>query len=574
MKKTLLFLSLAIVFALGCKNDDPEPETKKQIIYDTTKVIDRHIDSIFHHFYDTTHVKYTDSIYHHFCDSIYHHFYDTLTVYDTVRVPILCDHSWVIYVHNNSTDDVDSLYIKNGASITLKSDLSRNGFDLVKWSTSPTGSGTNFDIGDNYYVTDDIKLYAIWQRRDGLRSNEVYDFLAKQAEGSTVDVKIIDLNPDFAAISTALKKYWKVNVNLDLEDAIEVTSLEDAFNNCTNLKTINLPPNLQTLGYRVFDGCSGLAKLVIPSNVTSLALSGCSNLSTLIIPESIIELHISECPQLTPITIPNNVKKLGLANLHEWKSLTIPNSVTKLNCVADCPKLTEITIPASVEGMYMNFQGCTNLKTIKHSLKECDGVNFQGCKNLTSITLPVFRPESSVISTMAFSECSSLTSLTIPEGVTSIGWAAFSGCSSLTSITIPESVTSIDDFAFSVCSSLKTITIPDNVTSIGNQTFLKCTSLTSIIIPEGVISIGESAFENCSNLTSVIIPESITNIESDAFFYCTSLTSIKIKASTPPTLKKWITNIEGITISVPSSAVNAYKTADIWKDHAYQIVGY
>lgn len=512
MKKRFISICAMLLVAGACKNDDPEPEAKRETIYDTTKVIDRYTDSIFHHFYD----------------SVYHHFYDTLTVYDTVRVPILCDHSWVIYNLNNGSDNTDTLNVKNGTSIILKTDASRYGYDFVKWSTSTTGGGNDYNAGDNFQVNKDITLYAIWQSREGLRSSEVYDYLEKQKEGSTVDIKIIDLYPDFDAIGTALKKFWKVNVNLDLIDATEVTDLQLTFQNCTNLKSIILPQNVQNIK-NAFWGCSGLTKIDIPSSVQKLELRDLQNLSTLIIPDGVTILSIRDCPKLATINIPNSVSEIG------WFS--------------GCSSITEITIPTSVESAELNFSGCTNLKTIKHSLKECAGVNFDGCKNLTSITLPEFRPENPIIAGSAFSGCSKLTSITIPKGVTSFGSGAFSGCSSLTSITIPEGATSIEDV-----------------------TFYGCSSLSSIIIPENVKSIGMNAFYGCSSLTSITVPENVTSIGSYAFDKCSSLTSLTIKANTPPTLDNWIYYFK--TIYVPSSAVNAYKTADGWKDYAEQIVEY
>ena len=53
------------------------------------------------------------------------------------------------------------------------------------------------------------------------------------------------------------------------------------------------------------------------------------------------------------------------------------------------------------------------------------------------------------IDSYAFYECSGLISVTIPNGVTSIGYAAFMDCSGLTSVTIGRSVTSIGSLAFS-----------------------------------------------------------------------------------------------------------------------------
>jgi len=170
-----------------------------------------------------------------------------------------------------------------------------------------------------------------------------------------------------------------------------------------------------------------------------------------------------------------------------------------------------------------------------------------------------------------FSDYTNMTSITIPNSVTSIGYAAFYGCERLTSITIPflgaaiigtsvdsynshfgyifgaESMggnyyvipsslktviitggTRIDDCAFSDCSSLTSITIPNSVTSIGFAAFSGCSSLTSITIPNSVTSIGDYAFSDCSSLTSITIPNSVRSIGYAAFVNCSRLTSITI----------------------------------------------
>jgi Leucine-rich repeat (LRR) protein len=162
-----------------------------------------------------------------------------------------------------------------------------------------------------------------------------------------------------------------------------------------------------------------------------------------------------------------------------------------------------------------------------------------------------------------------LTSVTIPNSVTSIGFAAFWNCESLTSVTIPNSVTSIDGSAFSDCDKLLYIdvdsnnefykdidgvlfnkvgdtiisypagkakadsayNIPDNVTSIGNYAFDGCSRLTSVTIPNSVTTIGNYAFDGCSRLTSVTIPNGVTSIGSYAFSGCSSLTNVTIPDS-------------------------------------------
>ena len=105
--------------------------------------------------------------------------------------------------------------------------------------------------------------------------------------------------------------------------------------------------------------------------------------------------------------------------------------------------------------------------------------------------------------TGAFADCTNLTSVTIPNSVTTIGYAAFCICTSLTSVTIPNSVTNIGDSAFVWCTGLVTVTIPNSVTSIGSAVFEECSSLISATIPNSLTNLGDFDFENCGSLTSV-----------------------------------------------------------------------
>ncbi len=169
----------------------------------------------------------------------------------------------------------------------------------------------------------------------------------------------------------------------------------------------------------------------------------------------------------------------------------------------------------------------------------------------------------------AFYGCSGLTSVTIPNSVTSIGNYAFLGCSGLTSITIPNSVTSIGNSAFLHCSGLTSVTIGNSVTSIGRSAFEGCSGLTSITIPNSVTSIGSGAFSGCKGLTSITIGSGIKYIHSSAFASCPELSDVTCYAENVPNTGTDAfkdSYIEYATLHVPSSAVNAYKVADPWKN--------
>ena len=107
------------------------------------------------------------------------------------------------------------------------------------------------------------------------------------------------------------------------------------------------------LGDYVFNGCSGLTSLTLPSSVTKIgcyALSSCIGLTSLTLPSSVTEIGehaFLNCRGLTNFTIPSGVTKIGGAAFfccYGLISLTIPSSVTAIGSRAfnDCSGLTSI----------------------------------------------------------------------------------------------------------------------------------------------------------------------------------------------------------------------------------------
>lgn len=130
------------------------------------------------------------------------------------------------------------------------------------------------------------------------------------------------------------------------------------------------------------------------------------------------------------------------------------------------------------------------------------------------------------IGNYAFQNCNVFESITIGKDVTRIGDCAFYSCKLITSIVIPEGVTQIGAKAFYQCTGLKEVNIPYGVTVIGDSTFLNCTSLTSIVIPDSVKTIEKMAFISCKALTDVEIGGGVTSIGERAFFNCSVLSNV------------------------------------------------
>ena len=173
----------------------------------------------------------------------------------------------------------------------------------------------------------------------------------------------------------------------------------------------------------------------------------------------------------------------------------------------------------------------------------------------------------------SFKECASLTKVTIPNSVKSIGYSAFYRCTALANITISNSLTNIGPWAFADCPGLTSFNIPNSVTNIGESAFSGCSGLTSINIPNSVTSIGESAFDGCAKLKHVKIPKNVTEIGYGAFPQTGDENLvIEFTSGTPANLL----NADALgflcTIYVPESALETYRNAKYWKDHADQIL--
>ena len=99
---------------------------------------------------------------------------------------------------------------------------------------------------------------------------------------------------------------------------------------------------------------------------------------------------------------------------------------------------------------------------------------------------------------------------------------------------------------------------------------------TEYVIPNYISCISDSAFSNCKTLQSITIPNCTTSIEDGAFFGCDSLTNVYCKAITPPRGGDYMFeyNATNRKIYVPRNSVDAYKSADGWKEYADDIVGY
>lgn len=325
------------------------------------------------------------------------------------------------------------------------------------------------------------------------------------------------------------------------------TIVDDAFNGCANLLSIEYSKPVISIGSRAFYGCSSLKSFDLDAELTEIgefAFANCSVLESIVIPEGIKtvkESTFENCYSASTLDIANGVIKIeknAFAGCNSINTVIVPDSVEYVaeNVFLNCINLEELTVPfvgqsAKEPSALVSILGDSGVHSIKSitvtgGASICDGA-FEGITSLVNIYLS---GEISEIGSRAFAGCEKLLSVNMPEKLTRLGDSAFVGCLSLQKVKLSEGVTAIEDRTFEGCVALTEIKLPDSVVSVGAYAFSGCTSLGEVLWAETMQSIGEYAFVGCSSLKNITIPSAMTCIPNGAFENCEGLLSVAIPA--------------------------------------------
>lgn len=290
----------------------------------------------------------------------------------------------------------------------------------------------------NSYTENDWKLYIIRDKSAGKRwqySDKNGDFLDEDDE----PFDVAKLMKSDKALSKFFEKFlgidyysfdgiWvydgdeipekfksiitKIVIN---DDVFEIK--DNAFSQCHNLVSIDIPDSIEYIGECAFNRCNCLESVVIPEGVESIEYG-----------------TFFECYNLKYIKLPESLTYIGSDTFY------------------GCTSLTTIKIPDSVSVIgYDAFNGCDNLKSINFpkSAEEVNDRTFDGCQSLKEIDIS----SASHIGSKAFCDCISLEYVKLSDHLDEIQNDAFYGCESLRELII-KTDPYVGDSAFVMCDNL------------------------------------------------------------------------------------------------------------------------
>ena len=351
-----------------------------------------------------------------------------------------------------------------------------------------------------------------------------------------------------------------------------VTSIQFTFHDNKTLEKVTWPSTVTEIPYGMFRDCSSLKTVENIRKVTSIdgyAFNGCNNLIELDLGScKIAGFAFYGCSELQSIgdfakcTSVDDYAFCGCSSL-EKVDLSMCTSVGSY-AFDGCSSLQPIGNPKLTSIQECAFRSCSSLEKIDLSL--CTSVEseaFRGCTNLHSVG----NPKLASISGNAFYGCSSLENIDLSM-CTSVGYTAFQFCSSLEKIDL-SMCTSLGSYAFDGCKKLENVIGLENFKSIPEGAFRE-TALKFVNLPK-VESIGNNAFM-LTGITKISLPETLKSMGYQCF---DNVKEYTFNGMQPAVLYEdnGFSAFSGASyiIRVPESAVDAYKTADIWKNYKDKI---
>ena len=383
----------------------------------------------------------------------------------------------------------------------------------------------------------------------------------------------------------------------------------------TNFTEITLSSNTIVLPSKIFYGCSNLETVNgLGSNITNYCAQ-----------------CFQGCVKFTGPSNFTNVTEIGNSAFQNTKitSVTLDNDVTLGNDVfAECNSLLSVAMPEQTAIGAGAFGYDTNLNTVSMpSVQTIHGWAFNNCPNLETVTMPssitltagernhfnncqkllfptpltINYQDTNTRPIYSFASCKKLKKVILGQNVQHIGKCMFYECEDLEEIQNTNKIVYLGDHCFYKTKLTGTLNLPNCIgfsagyyageANQGMGPFHTC-GLSKIILGDFDLAqvawhtqgVGRSLFYNMPNLETVDF-KSITHMpnfndnssfEHTALFsYCPSMKRFILRSTTVPPISNSNTTLDirhfggsNVTIYVPYSAINDYKTDSDWSSVA------
>lgn len=268
------------------------------------------------------------------------------------------------------------------------------------------------------------------------------------------------------------------------------TIAPSAFFRCTSLSQVTLPEGLEEIGMFAFGRCTGLSFFTMPETVTEIGQSAffsCTELTRISLSD-----HPAESGEFVLPDHLTSVSNYLFEGCTKLKKITLPSACQRIGSGAfeDCTALAECVIPdtcQSIEGYA--FSGCTALEQIEipTQLHALSMSAFAGC---TAIQMPEPVDGFYHLNEQYLYQYDGRNSvLTIPEQTTLIADSALRGRENLIEVICPESLRYLNRYCFEGCKYLTSVQLNDGLLEIGRDALSGCPYLTTLTIPASVTTI-------------------------------------------------------------------------------------
>ena len=343
-------------------------------------------------------------------------------------------------------------------------------------------------------------------------------------------------------------------VDLTKFDSSNVISTSYMFNECTNLKFININENFNTSLVTSMNNMFSYCKALISLNISHFNTTLVKNFDFL----------FSECNSLKSLDISNFITsqatnmKYMFSGCHLLTSLNLSNFQTLLvtdsqGMFKDCRSLITLNLSkfntSRIKNMESMFQNCYSLIYLNLFNFNTSSVTnmknmFSNCLKLTSLNISSFSTFSVKYMQNIFSDCNSLISIDLSNFNTTLVInmeSMFKNCYSLTSLDLSNfntsQVTNMKNM-FSNCKLLKILNLNNyfNTDLVNNMQYMfsglnLLESLDLSNFNTSLVTNMQHMFSYCNSLISLDLSNfntSSVKIMKNMFYNCTSLLSLNI----------------------------------------------